>query len=403
MPDPTESTREPSTSRLIGIGMGTRFLIDVTKQMFSPFLAVFASGMNISIVALGGLVGMRNAVGVTAPVFGAMADRAGYRSVLQLELALSGIGMLMVGASPNIWVLVLGMATMGIGSSAFVPTLQAYLSARLPYSRRARGLGIVEYAWALSNIVGLFAMGYLIQATSWRWPFLILGGGLLLSPLLFRRAPQAVPDGQELPVALARGWRSLGLWARDLLSLRANRASAWATIAAFGLLMAAGMNVSIVYGAWLQEQYSLQPEALGATALVVGFADLAGSVLVSLIADRLGKRRSVLGGMTLSLAAYALLPVLNVGLAPALSGIALVRFTFEFTVVSLIPLLSEQATRERGKVLALGNVLGLVGTMIASVTGPWAFQAFGVVGLAAISAGATLAAGAVVAARVREG
>jgi predicted MFS family arabinose efflux permease len=399
--DPAPPRRENPMARLIGIGMGTRFLVDTTKQMFGPFLSIFAAGMGMDIVALGGLLGVRNAVGITTPIFGALADRVGYRRVLQAELLISAAGMFLVGASRDLWALALGMITMGVGTSAFVPTLQAYLSALLPYNRRARGLGIVEYAWALSNIVGVFAMGYVIGLTDWRAPFFILGAALLASTLLFRGLP---------PVELAAGAaasasqppRSLAARLRDSVSFRANGASAWASIVVMGLLILAGVNVSIVYGAWLQGQYRLDAAALGATALAVGAADLTASVLVSLAVDRLGKRRSVLGGLWLLLAALALLPFLNRGLALALAGIALMRFAFEFSVVSLIPLLSEQTPEERGKALGLGTVLGLAGATVASITGPWAYTQHGVAGLAAISAAATVAGIVVVVAKVRE-
>jgi predicted MFS family arabinose efflux permease len=396
--DPSLPRRETPIARLIGIGMGTRFLVDTAKQMFAPFLSIFAAGMGLDIVALGGWLAVRNAVGITAPAFGALADRIGYRRVLQAELLLSAAGMFLIGASHSLWMLALGMVVMGIGSAAFVPTLQAYLSAMLPYNRRARGLGIVEYAWALANIVGLFAMGYVIGLTDWRAPFHILGAGLALSALLFRgeRAAGIVPRSAspDNRSALAR--------LRDSVSFRANGASAWATIVVMGLLVIAGINVSIVYGAWLQAEYGLRAAALGATALVIGAADLCGSVLVSVAVDRLGKRRSVLGGLWALLVALLLLPFLNRGLALALGGIALMRFAFEFTIVSLIPLLSEQTPDERGKALSLGAVLGLAGGTIASITGPWAYTHHGVAGLAVISVAAAVMGIVVVVAWVRE-
>lgn len=394
--------RSDSTARLIGAGLGTRLLVDIAKQMFGPFLGIFAAGMGMDIVALGRLLGARNAVGVTAPIFGAFADRFGYRYILQAELVISGAGMLLIGAATSWPALTLGMLTVGVGTAAFVPSLQAYLSARLPYERRARGLGIVEYAWALSNIVGLSAMGYLIQRAGWRAPFVILGAGLILSAALFYRAPGVVPDGgpgRPTPEERESGLRA---WARKAVALRTNGVSAWATIAVMGLLVLAGMNVSTVYGAWLQADYGLDAAALGGTALVVGAADLAGSVLVSAAVDRWGKRRSVLGGLALSLVAYALLPILNRGLAPALAGIVLMRFAFEFTIVSLIPLLSEQATDQRGKVLALGAVVGLAGASVASITGPWALTRLGVAGLAGISLAATAGCVGITAVWVRE-
>ncbi|MDH7490530.1 MAG: MFS transporter [Anaerolineae bacterium] len=395
------TTPSQSTARLIGVGLGTRLLVDTAKQMFGPFLSIFAAGMGMDIIALGKLLGARNAVGLTAPIFGALADRLGYRPILQAELLISGAGMLLIGASASLPALAVGMLIVGIGTAAFVPSLQAYLSARLPYDRRARGLGIVEYAWALSNLVGLAAMGYLIQRTDWRAPFFILGAGLIASALAFQGAPPVAPSSDAGPGARA-GYRSPAARLRDAVAFRANGASAWATIAVMGLLVLAGMNVSIVYGAWLQADYGLDAAALGATAIVVGAADLAASVLVSIAADRLGKRRSVLGGLGLSLAAYSLLPVLNRGLAPALAGIALMRFAFEFSIVSLIPLLSEQAPTERGKALGLGAVSGLAGASVASISGPWALTHLGVTGLAAISLGAAVACVAVVAAWVRE-
>ncbi|MBC7259664.1 MAG: MFS transporter [Chloroflexi bacterium] len=388
-----------STAWLISISLGTRLLVDTAKQMFGPFLAIFAAGMGMDIVALGRLLGARNAVGFTAPIFGALADRFGYRRILQAELVISGTGMILIGASRSPWALTLGMLTVGVGTAAFVPSLQAYLSTRLPYDRRARGLGIVEYAWALSNLVGLSAMGFLIQRTSWRAPFFILGAGIVISAWLFQGAPPVAPA--DPPPQAHGGSLSLGAKGR-LVAFRTNGASAWATIAVMGLLVLAGMNVSIVYGAWLQGEYGLDAVALGATALVVGAADLAASVLVSVAADRLGKRRSVLGGLALSLVAYALLPVLNRGLVPALAGIALMRFAFEFSIVSLIPLLSEQAPEERGKALALGAVVGLAGASVASVSGPWALMRLGVAGLAAVSLAATVGCIAVVRVWVRE-
>ena len=63
------------------------------------------------------------------------------------------------------------MLLVGLGSFSFVPTLQAYLSNRLPYQQRARGLGILEYAWALSGIVGLYLVGQLLDMAGWQMPF----------------------------------------------------------------------------------------------------------------------------------------------------------------------------------------------------------------------------------------
>ena len=102
-------------------------------------------------------------------------DRYGYRLVMRLGLFLAGLGLLVVGSSSGYFLAMIGMMLMGLGSFSFIPALQAYLSNRLPYERRARGLGVVEYAWALAGILGLLGAGALIERTSWRVPFWIIG------------------------------------------------------------------------------------------------------------------------------------------------------------------------------------------------------------------------------------
>ena len=130
-----------SVTRLLGIGLATRFMVDTGVQIFFPFLPIIARGMGISTVIMGQLVSLRSLMGLFSPLFGTMADRRGYRFTMRLSLLLVGLGFLMVGISRSVWLAAPGMALMGLGSFSFVPTLQAYLSNRLPYQQRARGLG----------------------------------------------------------------------------------------------------------------------------------------------------------------------------------------------------------------------------------------------------------------------
>ena len=51
------------------------------------------------------------------------------------------------------WMVVAGMMLAGLGIGIFVPNLQAYVSGKLPYTLRARGLGMIEYSWALTGII----------------------------------------------------------------------------------------------------------------------------------------------------------------------------------------------------------------------------------------------------------
>ena len=127
-------------------------------------------------------------------------------------------------------------------------------------------------------------------------------------------------------------------------------------------------------------------------ALFQGVADLAGAVLVSLITDRVGKKRSFQAGILGSMLVYISLPIVNIGLLPVIVVLLLLRFAYEYGLVSAIALVSEQAPDRRGKVISLAVAINLLGVTLTGFTGPWMYTHFGVWGLGPVSAVCALAA-----------
>jgi predicted MFS family arabinose efflux permease len=160
--------------------------------------------------------------------------------------------------------------------------------------------------------------------------------------------------------------------------------------------------MAIVFGTWLIREYGLTTAQIGLVAMVLGLSELTGSVLVSLVGDRLGKYRTVRASTAATVIAYSLLPFLNVGLTMVIIGLIVWRFTFEVAMVANISLLSEQIPTQRAKVLTLGSAAVTVGAAMASISGPFAYSTWGVYGVAFISAGASLAATILVLNRVSE-
>jgi predicted MFS family arabinose efflux permease len=97
----------------------------------------------------------------------------------------------------------------------------------------------------------------------------------------------------------------------------------------------------------------MQIAALGGASVVIGIAELFGEGGVSILADRLNKQRAVLYGLVASILASGLLPVLGGSVWGAYVGLFLFYLSFEFTIVSLIPLMSGVMPRARGTVMAL--------------------------------------------------
>ncbi len=368
---------------LIGLGLAAKIVVDTTVQLFNPFLTIIASGIGISAIAMGRLVALRGMMGLASPVFGTLADRIGYRSVMRLALFIGGCGMILAALSESVLLFALAMVFTGLGQSGYTPNLHAYLSSKLPYEKRARGLGIVEYAWALAGILGLFFTGFLIEAYGWKAPFFLLGGALIAFSFLLGTLPRG--EGRRVPDA-GSGRVSF----REFFTLGEHNRSAWATIIINALNFFAITHILIIHGGWLEKEYGLGAASLGKVALFLGIFDWIASIIVSIAVDAIGKKRSVGIGIAGTLIGYLIFPFLNRSLPLALVALAIPRSFFEFATVSNFPLMSEQSPLHRGKVLSLSMTFGLIGSTLASATGPWAYIRFGVWGLGPVSLAAAL-------------
>ena len=183
---------------------------------------------------------------------------------------------------------------------------------------------------------------------------------------------------------------SLSTRINDFFALGENQRSAYANMFGSSLLFFGAIQMMITHGLWLRTEYGLGAVQLGTVALVMGVSDLCGSVGVSLFADRVGKRRSVMVGAMGALLGYLMMPFLDTSVYAAVFSLAFARGTFEYGIVSNISLLSEQVPAQRGKVFTLAGALNLLVGATAGATGPWIYQTVGVSGLAAVSTVATI-------------
>jgi MFS family permease len=106
------------------------------------------------------------------PVSGWLSVRWGSRRILVGAFALLGLGCLLAGLAPSVWVLVVGRVVQGIAMSVVPPTVMYVLPELMGADRRERGLGW----WAVANGAGTAAgapLGALIADTlGWRMMFL---------------------------------------------------------------------------------------------------------------------------------------------------------------------------------------------------------------------------------------
>jgi predicted MFS family arabinose efflux permease len=274
----------------------------------------------------------------------------------------------------------LGFVISGIGSAIYVPALIAYMSDRTPYQRRGRVLGTIELTWAISGMIGVPLMGALLASQGWHAPFIGLAAAALICSgltLFLKETPHSLANGSH--VKPSQGFKAI---------LR-NR-SALAFVAAWFLVFFAFENIQISYGSWLETQFGLTTTARGSISTLFGVFELMASGGSSLLLDRIGKKRGVVGGLIVATAGYAILFALGSTALPwALAAISVAFLGFEFSVVSGVSVMSELVPSARGTMLALAVSLGAIGRMLAASLGSalTAAGAFTTVALISLAAG----------------
>jgi predicted MFS family arabinose efflux permease len=142
------------------------------------------------------------------------------------------------------------------------------------------------------------------------------------------------------------------------------------TPAVAGILVAINIStsnelVNLIFGVWLEDTLHVALASLAVAALIIGLSELGGELLVAFTSDALGKRRAIGIGLALNSFAVVFLALSGRSLAGALAGLFLFYISFEFAVVSSLPLMTEVLPTSRATFMAtfiagmsLGRALG---------------------------------------------
>ena len=331
-----------------------RIVMNTMHRMVYPFLAVFGRGLGVDLPALSIALTTRSAVGVFSPFLASVADTRGRKAGMLLGVLLFITGTSIVVIWPTYTSFFLALIITMLGKYIFDPSMQAYLGDQVPYDRRGRVMAITELGWSLSFVIGVPLMGFLIARQGWMAPFplLTLLGLLSLGGLYWLLPKDPKFDGKRPSM-----WRNF----QAVLTYT----PAIAGLALGFLISSANEVVNLVFGVWLENAFALQITALGAVAAVIGLGELGGESLSAGFTDRLGKPESVGLGIILNILAALALPFLGRSMPGAVLGLFLFYITFEFTLVSSIPMMTEIMPSARATYLSisiasvsLGRALG---------------------------------------------
>ncbi|MGA2886814.1 MAG: MFS transporter [Terracidiphilus sp.] len=276
------------------------------------------AGMTVSAATLG--------VALSAPVFGALAERLPRKRVIVASLAGVAAPTLLATTSTSLAQLIFWRFLQGIAVPGIIALVVTYIGEEWPPDRVALIMSFYVSGTALGGFIGRLSSGFLADWFSWRVSFLVLGTAALAGagavaawlPRGCRSQPQPATSGARFAfpdAALLRKFRTL-FWRRRLVAT-----------------YAVGFNVlfSLVgVFTWITFHLATAPFSLSTAALSsLFFVYLIGLVVTpaaGYIITRVGLRAGISGAIVCSMCGVLLtlaprLPVIIVGLALLSSGV----------------------------------------------------------------------------------
>jgi MFS transporter, DHA1 family, tetracycline resistance protein len=287
-------------------------LIDVAAMGMSiPVLPAIMNGFVGGDVARGAqLAGLVAALAaglefVFAPIMGALSDRYGRKPALVLGMLGPGLTYLLLATATDVAWLVAGYLIAGV-IGAIYATANAYLADITPPEQRASRFGLMGAAFGLGFIIGPLAGG-LLGTIGLRVPLYAASGLTLLNLLLcLAILPESLPSSQRRAFRWSR--------ANPLAALQMLRRNGTLLALAASLFLS-NLALNGLYSTWIFSttlRFGWGTAQTGVTFAVMGLlAALVQSSLVGPAVRRLGERRSIMIGLSVSVmsfVAYALAP-----------------------------------------------------------------------------------------------
>jgi DHA1 family inner membrane transport protein len=286
----------PGVGRLLLLFAGVNLLIGSAAFMNTGLLEPMAESLGTSVAAVGQTTTLYAvATAVLAPVVLTVTGRMSRRAALAAVFAVFTLGNALTALAPDLPTLLVARVLMGAGSAT--TALMAGLTVGLvPADRRARALSVVFLGISLSYVTGVPLAAWVGLGWGWRVPAWIATGLCALATvLLWRSVPgERQPDAPSPLAGVAALLRDTRLWSVYALTFT---------------YFVAIFTVFAYVGPMLVALVPMERAGLSASISAFGVAGVIGTLLGGRAADRLGPRRTILGGLGLLAASLALLPL----------------------------------------------------------------------------------------------
>jgi len=300
---------------------------------------------------------------VAAFFWGMLSDRFGTRIVVLAGSAILGLGLVLASQAQNLWQFQLAFGGLiGIAAGSFYAPMVAVASAWIE-QHRSLAVALVSAGMGVAPLTVAPSASWLITTYDWRTAMLVIGiaAWALLIPACFlvrpapHRAGNSAADTNDKPEM-------------EWTAAQALRTPQFAALAGAHFACCAAHSGPIFHMVSYAMVCGIAPLTAVTVYSLAGFSGLGGRLLLGALADRLGAKPVLVGGLfvqALSIATY--LAVAQLGEFYALSVV------FGLAYGGVMPLYAV-LVREFFGARIMGTVFGAVSAFasLGMALGPWA-------------------------------
>ena len=309
-------------------------------------------------------------MGLAAFFWGALSDRFGTRVVVLAGSLLLGTGLVTASQATTLWQFQLSFGVLiGIAAGSFYAPMVAVASAWIE-QRRSLAVALVSAGMGVAPLTIAPSASYLIATYDWRVAMLVIGiaSWALLIPasLLVRPAPAAASSPASGASAPDVPWTAA----------QAFRTPQFITLALAHFACCAAHSGPIFHMVSYAMVCGIAPLTAVTVYSLAGFSGLGGRLLLGAMADRIGAKPVLVGGLLVQ--AFAVATYLAVGQLGEFYALSVIFGLAYGGVMPLYAVLVREyfGARIMGTVFGAVSAFASLGMALGPLAGGWVFDTF---------------------------
>lgn len=237
-----DSSPTPSLGRvgaLVVLGAGA-YMSALSQSVVNAILPIVSHALEADVATIEWVIALPLLIQAGLLLgFGRLGDLRGHRPLYITGMALFVASSALSGLAPSAGFLIGARALQAIGGSMLFSTSSAILTHAVPPQQRGRAMGMQATMVYLGVATGPPLGGWLAEALSWRWVFLVnVPIGLLVLALSLRLIPRDAPPGRGERFDWVGGATYLLGLSALMLALNQGHAWGWTSALSLGCLAA---------------------------------------------------------------------------------------------------------------------------------------------------------------------